>query len=74
MAGRRARGRSPVLPLGFEVGQPLPRGVPHVALDWEDYDLPRPPRGQSYVRFGDSVLLIDSGSRTVLRVLWPDQG
>ena len=51
------------------IGQRLPRGRPHVALDWQDYDLPRPPAGHGYVRFEGSVLLIENGTRVVREVL-----
>lgn len=56
------------------VGQPLPHGRPHVALDWEDYDLPEPPRGHAYVRFDGAVLLIESSTRIVREVVWPPAG
>lgn len=66
--GRGATGRD------FAVGQPLPAGRPHVALDWEDYGLPQPPAGQGYARFAGAVLLIDTDTRVVRRVLWPTEG
>lgn len=44
-------------------------GVPQVALDWRDYDLPRPPRGQAYVRVEGTVLRIDSDSRRIREVV-----
>lgn len=56
------------------IGQRLPRGRPHVALDWEDYDLPEPPRGHAYVRFDGAVLLIESSTRVVREVIWPPAG
>ena len=56
------------------VGQRLPVGRPHVALDWRDYDLPEPAPGQSYVRFEGAVLLIEDGTRVVLQILWPPAG
>lgn len=55
-------------------GERLPHGRPHVALDWEDYDLPEPPPGQSYVRFEGAVLLIESATRIVREVVWPPAG
>ncbi|HUF56229.1 MAG TPA: RcnB family protein [Thermohalobaculum sp.] len=55
-------------------GQRLPQGRPHVALDWEDYDLPEPPPGQTYVRFDGAVLLIESATRVVREVVWPPAG
>lgn len=67
-----ARGRG--APGAYAVGQPLPAGRPHVALDWEEYNLPRPPAGQGYARFAGAVLLIDTDTRVVRRVLWPTEG
>lgn len=68
-----ARGRSSPLDGGVAVGRHLPRGVPHVTLDWQDYDLPRPPAGQTYARVGTMVVLIEADSRLVRRILWPEQ-
>lgn len=68
-----ARGRFDGVP-SYSVGAALPRGRPHVALDWRDYNLPRPPRGQSYVRFDGAILLIDPTSRVVRRIVWPVEG
>lgn len=56
------------------VGQQLPSGRPHVALDWEDYELPEPPGGHTYVRFDGAVLLIESSTRIVREVVWPPAG
>lgn len=70
----RARGSGPAVAPAYQVGAPLPRGMPHVALDWQDYNLPRPPAGQTYARFGGAVLLIETDTRVVRQVLWPVQG
>lgn len=53
----------------YSVGEPLPRGAPHVALDWRDYGLPRPPAGDMYVRFSGAVLQIDAASRVVRKIV-----
>jgi len=50
---------------GFEIGQPLPPGLPQVTLDWRFYRLPEPPPGRIYVRIGRAVLLIEAASRIV---------
>jgi len=55
----------------FEIGEPLPDGVPHVTLDWRTYGLPRPGPGQVYARVGRDILVIDASTRVVRRVVEP---
>jgi hypothetical protein len=65
-----ARGATPVPP-PFTVGQPLPSDLPHVTLDWQQYDLPEPPPGQLYARVGGNVLLISADDRIVESIVSP---
>lgn len=65
-----ARGAAMAAP--YTVGEPLPAGLPHVALDWRQHGLPEPPPGLAYARVGRDVLLIDPATRMVERRLEPD--
>ena len=48
-------------------GQPLPAGIPYYALPWELLrQLTSPPAGYQYIRVGDDVLLMATGSRMIL--------
>lgn len=58
-------------PRRWTLGQPLPRSVPFVALNWERYGLPKPPAGQIYARVGEDVLLIDIRDHRVRRLVPP---
>ena len=55
----------------YNVGEALPPGLPHVTIDWRQFDLPAPPRGQFYARVGRDVLLITAAGRIVESVLPP---
>jgi Ni/Co efflux regulator RcnB len=66
-----ARGAAPAEP-GYEIGAPLPPGLPQVTLDWRYYRLPEPPPGRIYVRVGRTVLLIEAASRIVEREVAPE--
>ena len=49
------------------VGEPLPPRLPLVSLDPVTYGLPELPAGQIYVRIRRTVLVIEAGSRRVVR-------
>ncbi|HSF96510.1 MAG TPA: RcnB family protein [Thermohalobaculum sp.] len=53
----------------WQLGHPLPAGLPHVTLDWRRYDLPEPPAGRLYARVGRDVLVITAAGRVVERVM-----
>ena len=55
----------------YSLGEALPPGLPHVTLDWRQFDLPEPPPGRLYARVGRDVLLITAAGRIVERVLPP---
>ena len=63
-----ARGVAPAEPL-YALGEPLPPDLPHVTLDWRQYDLPEPPAGRLYARIGRDVLLITEVDRVVEKVV-----
>lgn len=63
-----ARGVSPAEP-PYAVGEALPADLPHVTLDWRQYDLPEPPAGRLYARIGRDVLLITEVDRVVEKVV-----
>ncbi len=62
-----------VLPAGpaYEVGEALPIDLPHVTLDWRQFDLAEPPPGQIYARVKSDVLLITATGRVVQSVVPP---
>ena len=51
------------------VGEALPPNLPHVTLDWRQFDLPEPPPGQIYARVKRDVLLITATGRIVKKVV-----
>jgi Nickel/cobalt transporter regulator len=53
----------------WAAGDVLPHGIPHVTLDPVAYGLPEPPPGQKYVRVGNDVLRIETGSRRIAEVV-----
>jgi len=55
----------------YVLGEALPGHVPHVTLDWREFELPEPPPGRLYARVGRDVLLITAAGRFVERVLPP---
>lgn len=57
----------------YNVGEPLPDGVPFVTLGWEHYGLPEPPPGLVYARVGRDVVLLDPATRMVTRRVDPEQ-
>jgi Ni/Co efflux regulator RcnB len=65
-----ARGSAPVA-ARYVVGEALPADLPHVTLDWRQFDLPEPPAGQIYARVGRDVLLISTNGRIVESVVPP---
>jgi Ni/Co efflux regulator RcnB len=65
-----ARGAEPG-EASWEVGEPLPAGVPQVTLDWRTYGLSEPEPGRIYARVGRDVLLIEADSRRVIRRIAP---
>lgn len=65
-----ARGGAPTA-VPYNVGEPLPPGLPHVTLDWRQFELPEPPPGQLYARVGRDVLLITAAGRIVESVVPP---
>jgi Nickel/cobalt transporter regulator len=62
-----------ILPAGpaYTIGEALPRGLPHVTLDWRQFDLAEPPPGQIYARVKSDVLLITATGRVVKSVVPP---
>jgi Ni/Co efflux regulator RcnB len=65
-----ARGMAAAAPT-YNVGEALPPTLPHVTLDWRQFNLPEPPPGRLYARVGRDVLLITSSGRIVESVLPP---
>lgn len=65
-----ARGVTPVS-TPYNLGESLPPRLPHVTLDWRQYDLPEPPAGRIYARVGRDVLVITADERVVEKVLPP---
>jgi Ni/Co efflux regulator RcnB len=53
----------------YSVGEALPQHLPHVTLDWRQFDLPEPPPGRLYARVGRDVLLITATGRVVESVV-----
>ena len=64
----QARGMPPAEP-PYAVGEALPADLPHVTLDWRQYELPEPPAGRLYARIGRDVLLITEVDRVVEKVV-----
>jgi len=67
---RPARGVAPA-ETAYSLGEALPPNLPHVTLNWQQFDLPEPPPGQLYVRIGNDVLLITAAGRIVESVVPP---
>jgi Ni/Co efflux regulator RcnB len=65
-----ARGVAPVA-APYVLGQALPGNLPHVTLDWREFELPEPPPGRLYARVGRDVLVITATGRIVESVLPP---
>jgi Ni/Co efflux regulator RcnB len=63
-----ARGTAPT-GVPYTVGEALPPDLPHVTLDWRQFDLPEPPPGRLYARVGRDVLLITATDRVVESVV-----
>jgi Ni/Co efflux regulator RcnB len=53
----------------YKIGEALPSDLPHVTLDWRQFDLPEPPAGQIYARVKRDVLLITATGRIVKKVV-----
>jgi hypothetical protein len=65
-----ARGIAPIA-VPYSLGEALPPDLPHVTLNWRQFDLPEPPPGQLYARVGHDVLLITATGRIVESVVPP---
>lgn len=65
-----ARGIAPIA-VPYILGEALPPGLPHVTLNWRQFDLPEPPPRQLYARVGHDVLLITATGRIVESVVPP---
>lgn len=68
-SARHVRARGAGTGPRFAPGDTLPSNLPHVTLDPVRFGLPDPPPAQLYARVAGSVLLIEAGSRTVIRVV-----
>jgi Ni/Co efflux regulator RcnB len=55
----------------YVLGEALPGNLPHVTLDWREFELPEPPPGRLYARVGRDVLVITATGRIVESVLPP---
>lgn len=56
---------------GLTVGERIPQGLPHVTLDPERFDLPRPPEGEIFVRVRKQVLRITNTDRRITEIISP---
>ncbi|MGF1503202.1 MAG: hypothetical protein ACFBSD_15450, partial [Paracoccaceae bacterium] len=63
-----ARGFRPAQP-AIAIGERLPRGLPHVTLDWRAYDMPWPGPGLIYARVGSEIVVIEPESRRVVDIV-----